>query len=197
MGRSLDELVLQAVKGGVTVVQLREKHMSTRDFVEQARSLGELLRPLGVPLIVNDHVDVAIAADADGVHVGQGDMRAADARRLVGPDKIVGLSITTLAEAKLVDPTIVDYVGVGPVFETPTKLDAAEPLGLAGTRGVCQALSIPIVAIGGNQSRQCRRCARDRCPGIAVISGCARRAIPDAASRLFDIVRHRAFELAT
>jgi thiamine-phosphate pyrophosphorylase len=198
MGRPIKEVVLDAVHGGVTAVQLREKHASTRDFVDQARALTALLRPFGVPLIINDRVDVALAAGADGVHVGQDDMSAADARRLVGPDVIVGLSITTLAEAESADLSAVDYVGVGPVFDTPTKLDAAPPLGIAGTTKVCHVLSLPSVAIGGINCDNAARVRATGVDGIAVVSAICSAASPaDAARRLVIASRPRALELAT
>lgn len=198
LGRPMSDLVLAAVRGGVTVVQFRDKTGAARDLIEHARALVSLLRPLGVPLIVNDRVDVALAAGADGVHVGQDDMSAADARRLVGPDVIVGLSVTTLAEAKLVDASIVDYVGVGPVFETPTKLDAAPPLGLAGTTDVCRALSLPTVAIGGINHGNAARVRGTGVHGIAVVSAICSAVDPtEAARHLVATARPRALELTT
>src|SRR5882757_10218195 len=116
-GHDLVDLARAVAAGGATLVQLRDKVNDDARVIEEARALKAALAPFGVPLIVNDRVDVALAAGADGVHLGQDDMSAVDARRLVGPDAIVGLSVTTLAEARLADPSIVDYVGVGPVFE--------------------------------------------------------------------------------
>jgi thiamine-phosphate pyrophosphorylase len=185
LGRPIEEVIMDAVRGGVTVVQFRDKQGATRELVERARALTAMLRPFGVPLIVNDRVDVALAAGADGVHIGQDDMSAVDTRRLVGPDVIVGLSVTTLAEAKVVDPAIVDYVGVGPVFATPTKLDAAPPLGLKVTAAVCGTLSLPIVAIGGITHRNADSVRETGVHGIAVVSAiCAADDPTDAARRL-------------
>jgi thiamine-phosphate pyrophosphorylase len=195
-GRPIANVVLEAVRGGVTAVQLREKHAATRAFVEQARALVVALRPLGVPLIINDRVDVAIASGADGVHVGQDDMCAADARRLIGPDRILGLSVTTLAEANAIDPSIVDYAGVGPVFATPTKLDAAQPLGLPGASDVCRALTLPIVAIGGINHRNAGDARAAGAHGVAVVSAvCSADDPMDAARRLVVAMRTRAVEL--
>jgi thiamine-phosphate pyrophosphorylase len=162
--------VLAAVEGGVTAVQLRRKDHSARAFVEEARALVAELRPRGIPLIVNDRVDVALAADADGVHVGQDDLPAADVRRMVGEDLIVGLSVTNVAEARALDPAIVDYAGVGPVFATPTKPDAAPPLGLGGTRAVCDVLTVPVVAIGGIGLTNAAEVLTTGVVGVAVIS---------------------------
>jgi thiamine-phosphate pyrophosphorylase len=198
MGRPIEDVVLAAVHGGVTVVQFRDKTGATRSLIEQARALRALLRPLGVPLIVNDRVDVALAAGADGVHVGQDDMSAADARLLVGPDMIVGLSVTALAEAQLVDASVVDYVGVGPVFDTPTKLDAARPLGLRGATEVCRVLSLPTVAIGGIHHGNAARVRAAGVDGIAVVSAiCSARDPADAARRLVATSSPRVLELST
>lgn len=177
-GRDLIGLVLDAVAGGVTMVQLRQKRDAGRAFVESARALADVLRPKGVPLIVNDRVDVALAAGADGVHVGQDDMSAVDARRLIGEHALLGLSITTLAEARALDADVVDYAGVGPVFATPTKPDAAPPLGIAGTRDVCRALRVPIVAIGGISLSNAHEVLSAGVHGLAVVSAIC--SAPDA-----------------
>ncbi|MBQ1936297.1 MAG: thiamine phosphate synthase, partial [Bacteroidales bacterium] len=123
LGRSLEEVVSEAVAGGVTVVQLREKDASTGEFVELARRMMDMLNPLGVPLIINDRVDVALAVDADGVHIGQSDMKYEDARRLLGPDKIIGLSVESFEDIEAANALDVDYVGISPVYGTPTKTD--------------------------------------------------------------------------
>lgn len=169
---SLIDLVLAAVSGGVTAVQLRQKEGqgSTRAFVDDARALVGVLRPRGVPLIVNDRADVALAADADGVHVGQDDMDPADARALIGESRILGVSVTTIDEARAVDPSVADYAGVGPVFATPSKLDAAAPLGLSGTAAACQALTVPVVAIGGITITNASEVLATGVDGLAVIS---------------------------
>ena len=169
-GRPLCDVVLAAVEGGVTAVQLRCKDHSARDFVQEARTLAAELRPRGIPLIVNDRVDVALAIGADGVHVGQDDLAAADVRRIVGDDLLVGVSVTNLAEAFALDPAIVDYAGVGPVFATPTKPDAAPPLGLGGTRAICDVLSAPAVAIGGIGLTNAADVLATGVAGIAVVS---------------------------
>jgi len=169
-GRSMVDVALRAVEGGVTAIQLRVKHGPTRAFVEDARRLVAALRPIGIPLIVNDRVDVALAAGADGVHVGQDDLNPSDTRRLIGPALTLGVSVSTLLEAERVDPAIVDYVGVGPVFATPTKPDAADPLGLSGTEGVCAALSVPAVGIGGIDRSNAAAVRAAGAQGVAVVS---------------------------
>ena len=188
---SLVDLVVDAVAGGVTMVQLRRKDNAGRAFLEQARVLVQVLRPLHVPLIVNDRVDVALAAGADGVHVGQEDMPAADARRLMGDGAFIGLSITSLEEAGALDGDVVDYVGVGPVFATPTKPDAATPLGIDGTRDVCRALpGVPSVAIGGVSSANAAEVLATGVHGLAVVSAiCGAHHPRAAAAELAELVR--------
>lgn len=148
-GRSLAGIVAAAVQGGVTSVQLREKTASTRAFIEQARVLKRLLAPLHVPLLINDRIDVALAAGADGAHVGQQDMPVALARQLLGPAAIIGLSITELGQVRDRNVGLADYLGVGPIFAQSTKLDATPPLGLDGLAEIRRATGKPIVAIGG------------------------------------------------
>ena len=168
--RDLADIVQSAVRGGVTMVQLREKDLSAREFIAEGRRLKEILRPAGVPLIINDRVDVALACGADGVHIGQSDMPCSEARRLLGPRAIIGLSVENMrqvAEANLLD---VDYIGVSPVFSTPTKTDTAPPFGLEGLREAC-ALSVhPAVAIGGVNASNASQLRRAGADGVAVVS---------------------------
>ena len=192
-GRPVVEVVLEAVRGGVTIVQLRWKHAPGRAFVQQARALIDALRPVGVPLIVNDRVDVALASGADGVHVGQDDIAPADVRQLVGERCIVGLSVTNVDQACVVDPRVVDYVGLGPVFATASKEDAAPPLGLDGTRAACRALAVPAVAIGGVSADTAAAVIDTGVDGIAVVSAIGAADDPHrAAVRLTSIVRDAA-----
>ena len=169
-GRSLGGIVAAAVKGGVTLVQLREKTASTRAFIEQARVLKRLLAPLRVPLLINDRIDVALAAGADGAHVGQQDMPVALARQLLGPAAIIGLSITELGQVRDRDVELADYLGVGPIFAQSTKLDATPPLGLDGLAEVRRASSKPIVAIGGVSAANADAVRSAGADGIAVVS---------------------------
>ena len=169
-GRSLGGIVAAAVKGGVTLVQLREKTASTRAFIEQARVLKRLLAPLRVPLLINDRIDVALAAGADGTHVGQQDMPVALARQLLGPAAIIGLSITELGQVHDRDVELADYLGVGPIFAQSTKLDATPPLGLDGLAEVRRASSKPIVAIGGVSAANADAVRSAGADGIAVVS---------------------------
>ena len=133
-GRPLVDIVDAAVRGGVTMVQLREKQATTRAFLEEARALKALLGPLGIALVVNDRLDIALAVDADGVHVGQTDMPVEEVRRLAGPGKIVGLSITNATQILRPDAPAADYLGIGPIYLQQTKDDAATPLGVEGLR---------------------------------------------------------------
>jgi len=181
-GRSLAGIVAAAVKGGVTLVQLREKTASTRAFIEQARVLKRLLAPLRVPLLINDRIDVALAAGADGAHVGQQDMPVALARQLLGPAAIIGLSITELGQVRDRDVELADYIGVGPIFAQSTKLDATPPLGLDGLAEVRRASSKPIVAIGGVSAANADAVRSAGADGIAVVSAIMGADDPRAAA---------------
>ena len=189
LGRSLEEVVSEAVKGGVTIVQLREKEASTGEFVSLARRLMSILKPLGIPLIINDRVDVALAVDADGVHIGQSDMAYADARRLLGPDKIIGLSVESLEDLEAANALDVDYVGISPVYGTPTKTDTAEPFGLEGLRKAVEMSVHPTVAIGGMNAATIGEVMATGADGVAVVSAiCSAEDISKAAKELKAIV---------
>jgi len=181
-GRSLAGIVAAAVKGGVTLVQLREKTASTRAFIEQARVLKRLLAPLRVPLLINDRIDVALAAGADGAHVGQQDMPIALARQLLGPAAIIGLSITELGQVRDRNVELADYLGVGPIFAQSTKLDATPPLGLDGLAEVRRATGKPIVAIGGVSAANADAVRSAGADGIAVVSAIMGADDPRAAA---------------
>ena len=184
-GRGLVETALGAVRGGASVVQLRDKHASDAVLIEQGRALKQALTGTGALLIVNDRIHVALAIGADGVHVGQSDAAAATARAALGPDAIVGLSIQTLAHAETLDPEIIDYVGVGPVFATDTKPDHAAPLGLDGLARVCAASALPAVAIGGLKPEHVAAVFAAGAQGLAVVSAICAAADPEAAARAF------------
>ena len=189
LGRSLEEVVSEAVKGGVTVVQLREKDASTGEFIELARRLMKLLKPLRIPLIINDRVDVALAVDADGVHIGQSDMSYEDARRLLGPDKIIGLSVENFKDIEAANALDVDYIGISPVYGTPTKTDTAEPFGLEGLHKAVQMSAHPTVAIGGMNASTIAEVMAAGTDGVAVVSAiCSAENIRKATSDLRAIV---------
>ena len=181
-GRTSVEIVREAVAGGVTCVQLREKSCGTREFVAEARALRAVLRGTGVPLIVNDRVDVALAAGADGVHLGQRDMPIADARRLGPSSWIIGVSAESRADAIRAEKEGADYVGVSPVFATATKADHAPPLGLDGLRAIRAAVEIPLVAIGGIHVENAQAAIRAGADGLAVVSAIVSAESPRAAA---------------
>lgn len=169
-GRDIRWIVEEAVKGGCTMVQLREKDCDTATFVKLAQELKEVLRPYNVPLIINDRLDVALAVDADGVHIGQSDMPYEIARKLLGPDKIIGLSVEDMDDLRVANTLDVDYIGISPIFGTATKTDTAEPFGLDGAQKV-MALSVhPAVGIGGMNHRTAADVMKRGVDGIAVVS---------------------------
>ncbi len=181
--RSLLDIVQAAIRGGATVVQLREKEASTRAMIELGQALLEITRAAGIPLIVNDRVDVALAIGAEGVHVGQDDMPAAMARRLIGPDRILGVSARTVEEAIQAQRDGADYLGAGDVFGTPTKPDAGAPIGVEGLARIARAVSIPVVAIGGVTPRNASAAIEAGAVGVAVISAVVGAPDPEAAAR--------------
>lgn len=170
LGRPIEWIVEQAVRGGVTMVQLREKECCTRDFVALALSLKKTLTPLNIPLIINDRIDIALACDADGVHIGQSDMPYSIARQLLGNDKIIGLSVETLEQAIAANEVDVDYIGVSPVFGTPTKTDTLMPFGLEGLTKVAQLSKHRIVGIGGMNAQTAKAVIEAGAEGVAVVS---------------------------
>ena len=170
LGRSLVEVVQEAVAGGVTCVQLREKSCSTREFLQEAEQLKKLLQPLGVPLIINDRVDIALAIGADGVHLGQSDMPICHARRLLGPDCLIGISAESLDDALVAEQQGADYIGISPVFRTPTKTDTAPALGLEGLSRIRERVLIPLVGIGGINLANARQVIDAGADGVAVVS---------------------------
>jgi thiamine-phosphate pyrophosphorylase len=152
-------------------------------MIALAEELLTITRPLGIPLIINDRLDVALAVGADGVHVGQDDMPAATARRLIGPDKILGATAANPAEARQAVADGADYLGCNAVFYTPTKLDTGEPLGIEGFRRLVQAVPIPLLAIGGIRADNAGDVIRAGAAGIAVVSAIMSAADPQEAAR--------------
>lgn len=179
--RGLLETVRAAVAGGVTSVQLRDKAMSDAEMVPLGRMLMEALAPAGVRLMINDRVAVAAALGAD-LHIGQADCDPTAARAAIGPAAILGLSVTRQHEVATVDPALVDYVGLGPVFATSTKADAAPPLGLEGFRKVGGRLPLPFVAIGGVDAANAGSVIAAGATGIAVVSAICAAADPEMAA---------------
>lgn len=170
LGRELEWIVEEAARGGATMVQLREKDCSTKDFVNLALKVKQRLEPYGVPLIINDRVDVALAVDADGLHIGQSDMPYDIARKLMGRNKIVGLSVENMQQVYDANTLDVDYIGISPVFSTPTKTDTAIPFGVEGVREVMAITKHPAVAIGGINIGNAKMVIESGVNGIAVVS---------------------------
>lgn len=168
-GRTLKEVVKESLDGGITFLQLREKMLDEDTFLEEARELQEISREYGVPFVVNDNVDIAIAMDADGVHVGQNDMEAGNVREKLGPDKVIGVSAQTVEQAILAEKRGADYLGVGAVFPTGSK-DDADDVSYDTLKAICEAVSIPVIAIGGITEQNVLELAGSGICGIAVIS---------------------------
>ncbi len=168
-GDTLYHQVEQALEGGVTFVQLREKELEEEQFFREAKELRELCRRYRVPFVVNDHVEIAVRADADGIHVGQSDMEAGDVRKRLGPDKIIGVSVQNVEQALLAQKRGADYLGVGAVFHTDSKTDASA-VSLETLRAVCEAVEIPVIAIGGIGEENVMELAGSGICGVAVIS---------------------------
>jgi thiamine-phosphate pyrophosphorylase len=181
-GRALAEVVAAAVRGGVTLVQLRDKHAQGRALLEQARMLKAVLDPQGIPLLINDRVDVAHAAGA-GCHVGQTDLPAAAARAILGPDAILGVSVDAVDQARAVDPELVDYVAYGPFAATMTKADAGSPIGPNGLAAIRKLRLLPLVAIGGIDAQNVAQAVRAGADGIAVVSAIMAATDPESAAR--------------
>lgn len=186
-GRGHLEVARAALAGGATLVQLRDKGATAAALFRLAAALLPLCRQAGVPLVVNDRLDVALAAGADGVHLGQDDLPAAEARRLLGPDRILGVSAATPAEARAAEQAGADYVGVGPVFPTATKPDAGEAVGLKALAAVRAAVAIPVLAIGGITAANAGAAVAAGADGVAVISAVSRA--PDMAAAVRDLAR--------
>jgi len=188
--KSLEDVVYMALRGGVACVQLREKDLSTRVFVEEARKIKALMAPFQAPLIINDRIDVALAAEADGVHIGQEDMPYDIARKLMGPRAIIGLSVETWEDVEMAQNLDVDYLGVSPVFETPTKTDTKGTWGLEGLARIRSFSRHPLVGIGGLNASNAADAVKAGADGIAVVSAICFAPDPLAAAReLHDIIR--------
>lgn len=183
LGRDIEWIVEEAVKGGVTMVQLREKECSTREFIELAIRLKQKLSAFHIPLIINDRLDVALAADADGLHIGQSDMPYNIARQLLGKDKIIGLSVESTKQAQQANNLDVDYIGISPVFNTSTKADTSEPFGLEGIRNVMSFTKHQAVAIGGINSSNTAGIMKAGANGIAVVSAICSADDPQQAAK--------------
>ena len=187
-GRALADLARLVAEGGATLVQLRDKVSETRRMVEHARAIKAALAPFGVPLLINDRVDVALASRADGVHVGQTDMAVEDARRLLGRDAIIGLSLKTTAQAEAAPLDLLDYIGVGGVFATTSKDNTSAPIGPAGLARIAGVLrgcvpKFPLCGIAGITAGNAGETIAAGADGVAVISALSLKGDPRAAAR--------------
>jgi thiamine-phosphate pyrophosphorylase len=181
-GRPILEIVKAAVQGGVTCVQLREKDCSTLDFIDQALTIKNFLKARGVPLIINDRVDVALAIEANGVHLGQTDMPLNIAQKIIGNSMIIGISAESLEDAVEAEKGGADYLGVSPIYATPTKTDTAPPLGLDGLRTIRAAVRLPLVGIGGLNRDNSAAVIENGGDGVAVVSAIVAAEDPAAAA---------------
>ncbi|PFG58700.1 thiamine-phosphate pyrophosphorylase [Vibrio sp. ES.051] len=179
---TLKHVVSKAVEGGVTMVQVREKHGDVRAFIERAQAVKEILKDTGVPLVINDRVDVALAVDADGVHLGQSDMPAKIARQLIGPNKILGLSIETEEQLAEADSLPIDYIGLSAIFSTPTKANTKKHWGIDGLKLALNTTPLPIVAIGGINETNIPEISATGVHGLALVSAICNAEDPKAAA---------------
>jgi len=192
-GKNLVEQVEDTIKAGATFVQLREKEMDFNSLVAEAKEIKLLTDRYHIPFVINDNVEATIAAGADGVHVGQSDMAAKDVRKLLGKDKILGVSVQTVEQALLAEKSGADYLGVGTIFSTSTKLDA-DSVSYIALKEICRAVSIPVVAIGGINEQNILELKGSGVNGVAVISAIfAKHDIFAAAKKIYELSK----EIAT
>lgn len=190
LGRSTLEIVQTAVRGGVTCVQLREKNCSAREFIGEALSVQAFLKERGIPLIINDRLDIAQAVKADGVHLGQSDIPLKMARAIVKDSMLIGISAESLQDAVEAEQDGADYIGVSPVYTTATKKDTAPALGLEGFREIRKAVKIPLIGIGGLNRSNAAEVIRNGADGIALVSAIVSAEDPEkAAAELSEIIR--------
>lgn len=188
-GDTLYNQVEKALKGGATFIQLREKNLSNTEFLEEAKEIKQLCAKYNVPFVINDNVEIAKEIDADGVHVGQDDMEALDVRAVLGKDKIIGVSAHSVEEALLAQEHGADYLGVGAVFHTGTKSDATD-LSRETLKAICDAVDIPVIAIGGISADNVLELSGNGLCGIAVISAIfAQKDIEAAARNLSELTK--------
>jgi thiamine-phosphate pyrophosphorylase len=181
------DIARETILGGATIVQLREKTGSTRKILETAYEIRKLTQKAKIPFIINDRLDIAMAVNSDGVHLGQEDMPLNIARKILGKDRVIGISATNLEEAIEAESQGADYLGVGPIFATPSKEDAAEPMGLGGLAEIRKKVKIPIVAIGGISWENMGEVIRAGADGVAVISAIA--GAPDMKKATSDLLK--------
>lgn len=189
-GESLYSQVEKALIGGTTFLQLREKELEKEDFLKEAIDIKELCGKYQVPFIINDDVDIALKMQADGVHVGQGDMNPIEVRKILGEDKIIGVSVQTVEQAKLAQQQGADYLGVGAVFTTGTKTDAKD-VSYETLKEICSCVDIPVVAIGGINKNNISKLSESGICGVAVVSAIfAQSDIVSATKELKQLVKN-------
>ncbi|MFA9378510.1 MAG: thiamine phosphate synthase [Lachnotalea sp.] len=187
--QTLSQQVEETLKAGTTLLQLREKDLSSEEFLEEAKIMRKICEKYKVPFMINDNVEIALACNADGVHVGQSDRMARDVRKALGADKIIGVSAQTVEQAKLAQEQGADYLGVGAVFNTSTKLDAAE-VSFETLKAICRAVTIPVIAIGGISLKNISELKDTEIDGIAVVSAIfASENITEATHKLLEKVK--------
>ncbi len=190
--RPLEQVVKAAVAGGVSIVQVREKDLPTRDLLTVALRVKDALTGSRVPLIINDRVDVALACGADGVHLGQQDLPVSDARRLLGPDAIIGLSVEHMDQVHIANEWDVDYLGVSPIFPTATKTDTVTAWGIEGLKAIRRVSAKPLIAIGGLNRDNAAEMIRAGADSVAVVSAICAAADPATAARALRDAMHHA-----
>lgn len=188
-GRTLAEVVEDSIKGGVSFLQLREKELAYDEFLKEALDIKALTDKYKIPFVINDNIDVALACNADGVHVGQTDMQAGRVRALIGDDKILGVSVQTVEEAKIAIDNGADYLGVGAMFPTSTKLDAGV-MSMEALKQICDSVSVPVVAIGGINENNMLKLKDTGIAGVSIISAIyAKKDVYEASRQLLELAR--------
>ncbi len=192
-GRSNLDIVMAAANGGVTLVQLREKKATTAQFYEEGLRISDFLKSRNIPLIINDRIDLALALDVDGVHIGSDDMPLDIARKILGPDKIIGVSVFTVQDAINAESGGADYLGLSPIFITATKPELTAQIGIEGIPAISKAVNIPIVGIGGLNQTNAYAAISAGLDGIAVVSGICSQKSPTMAAKAIkaEIMRAR------
>jgi thiamine-phosphate pyrophosphorylase len=183
LGRPITETVEAVIAGGVTMIQIREKETSTREFYDIARSVQAITQNRHIPLVINDRLDIALAIGAEGLHIGQSDLPLREARRIAGKDMFIGVSVSTVEEALAAEADGADYLGAGAVFPTGSKADAGEAIGLDGLAAICKAVRIPVVGIGGVALPNAPGVLKNGAIGVAVISAILSQPDIHAAAR--------------
>ena len=182
-GRSTLDIISAAIDGGVTMVQLREKELSTREFLHDGLKIRDLLKSRNIPLIINDRMDIALALDSDGIHIGQDDMPLAMVRKILGPEKIIGVSVINADEARDAENGGADYLGLSPIFVTATKPELTRQIGIKGIGLIKKAVHIPLVGIGSMSAGNAFEAVSAGLDGVAVVSGIVSQEDVTAAAR--------------